>query len=120
MVLLVDEGCEVELVEVPAGWLAPAAGVWEVEPGLEELLVEGVVAVAPLSVLPPMLPELLPIDPMLPPCDDDVEVDGCAPVEPDAPLEAWLASDACCAAWVFGPMTPSIGPGSKPLSLSDC
>jgi hypothetical protein len=28
--------------------------------------------------------------------------------------------DAVCAAWVFGPMMPSIGPGSKPLSFSDC
>ncbi len=114
--------------------LAPVAGVAEL---VDEAAAASVEFEEPLPMDPELLPiepellpiepellpiepELPPMDPELPPIDDDVEVDGCVPVEPDAPLEAWPDSDACSAAWVFGPIMPSIGPGSKPWSFSDC
>ena len=40
------------------------------------------------------------------------------PVEPEA--DALCEPHCCWAACVFGPMMPSIAPGSQPLSFSDC
>ena len=57
---------------------------------------------------------------------DEAEVDGWLV---EAELDDWFVDelalvsdflDASRAACVFGPITPSIGPGSKPLSFSDC
>ena len=55
------------------------------------------------------------------PLDDEL-LDGAALVPLEALLEADGEPDAhfSCAAWVFGPMMPSIVPGSQPWSLSCC
>lgn len=73
---------------------------------LDELLLEDGAASVPLDceLLPPSEELLLPD--VLPPSEEEV------------PPDCW--PHCCCAAWVRGPMMPSIGPGSQPCDLSCC
>ena len=103
----VDEGWLLEAEEADwfaealvAGWLAEAVEAgWFVEDGAEGWLAEAVVA--------GWLAE--------------AEADELLEAEPSIPA---ICTPAACAwsmaACVFGPLTPSIGPGSKPLSFSAC
>jgi hypothetical protein len=99
--LLEDDGWLVE----DDGWLVEALG-WlvEADDGFDadnELVV---------SVLELMLDEVLGVLEALEALgeldDDEADCSACF--------------EASSAAWVRGPMMPSIGPGSKPLSFSDC
>jgi hypothetical protein len=95
------DGWLVEDVE-DDGWLVEADGLED------ELLVVSVLELMPdvdeldelgeLELLEALLGEL--------DCDEETDCPACF--------------DWSSAAWVRGPMMPSIGPGSKPLSFSDC
>ncbi len=104
----------------------PEAPPPELPPIEPDPLVEPVPPIEPEPLaepeVPPMDPEL--VEPVVPPIDPEPLVEPVPPpiddVDEEVPADAWPLSAACCAAWVFGPMTPSIGPGSKPLSFRDC
>lgn len=86
------------------------------------------------ALLPALLEPLIELEVLLAgalvPLDELVLEDGAALVPLDCELidELLLPDEAppdcwphcCCAAWVRGPMMPSIGPGSQPCDLSCC